>query len=719
MIIILAMSYAESIAKSLNLRPKQVANTITLFDDGNTLPFIARYRKEITGELDEEQLRQIVDQLSKLRALDERRETILKAISEQGKLTPELEKSIRTATTLTSLEDLYQPYKQKQHTRAEKARQQGLQPLADRIVAQSNESVSLETLASQYLNETLTDTDAVWSGARDIVAEMISDHPDIRGEVRENGLKFAFLSVDKVKDAVDEKETYQLYYQFEQRVDRLRPHQILAINRGESEKILKAKLRIDRRDWLRPVAIRFLPRKTSPLAGQLDLAIQDGANRLLLPAIERDIRRTLTEQAERHAINIFAENVRSLLGQPPLADHTILGLDPAYRTGCKIAIVDQTGKVLETTTIYPHKPQNRRDDALKQLATLVNKHRVTLIAIGNGTASRESEKLVADLIGLVGRDNQDLHYLIINEAGASVYSASPLAREELPDLDVTLRGAVSIARRVLDPLAELVKIDPKAIGVGLYQHDINQKELAHTLDGVVESVVNRVGVDVNSASRALLTHVSGIGPRLAENIVAFRDENGLFSSRASLKKVSGLGPKAFEQAAGFLRIREGENWLDSSAIHPESYRLAKAIMTRSGIDLSGGTSLTEREAKLAKVDIPELAAELTAGEPTLRDICEQLLRPGRDPREDVPTPILRSDVLSMTDLKVGMSLKGTVLNVVDFGAFVDIGVKQNGLLHKSRIPKKKKLFAGDTVQVTIVSLEPERGRIGLALNDQD
>ncbi|MEM7802025.1 MAG: Tex family protein, partial [Chloroflexota bacterium] len=588
------MTHAEKIAATLGLKEKQVSSTIALLDEGNTLPFIARYRKEKTGELDEEQLRQITDQLSKLRALDDRRETILKAIEEQGKLSDGLRLQINKASSLTELEDLYQPYKQKQHTRAEKARQRGLQPLADLILAQESGPLNLNRLAQAYLGEALPDVNAVWNGARDIVAETIADHPEIRGEVRERGLKFAFLSADKINDAVDEKETYKLYYAFEQRINRLRPHQILALNRGENEKILKLKLLIDKRDWLRPVARRFLPRKQSPLASQLDLAIHDAAQRLLIPAIERDIRRHMTESAEGHAIDVFADNMRGLLNQPPLADHIVMGIDPAYRTGCKVAIIDRTGKVVETSTIYPHKPQSQWEAALKKLATLINKHRVTLISIGNGTASRETEKLVAELIGMLGRETSDLHYIIVNEAGASVYSASPLARDELPDLDVTLRGAVSIARRIQDPLAELVKIDPKAIGVGLYQHDVNQKSLSRTLDGVVESVVNQVGVDVNSASRALLTYVSGIGPRLAQNIVAYRDDNGSFGSRDALKKVSGLGPKAFEQAAGFLRIRDGKNWLDGSAIHPESYKLAQAVLKQAKIDFKGEGSIEGR-----------------------------------------------------------------------------------------------------------------------------
>ncbi|MFK7803316.1 MAG: Tex family protein [Anaerolineae bacterium] len=706
------MTHAQLIATELNIKPTQVQATIDLLDDGNTLPFIARYRKEKTGELDEKQLRDIVDRLDKLRAIDDRRATIIKAIDDQGKMTVGLRKKIAAADSLTLLEDLYQPYKIKKQSRAEKARQRGLQPLADMILAQGASNESFQKLAQPFIGDELPDVDAVWLGARDIVAEAISDHPDIRGEVREKALKYAIVQVEKVKSAEDPKETYKLYYSFEQKLDRLRPHQIMAINRGEAEKILRLKVLIDRRDWLRAIARRFLPRKSSKFSRELEDAIQDAAARLLLPAIERDVRRTLTESSEGHAIDVFAENLRGLLGQPPLADKVVLGLDPAFRTGCKLAVIDQTGQVLDYDTIYPHQPQKKWDQSLQKLSQLVKKYNVSLISIGNGTASRESEKLVAELITTLKK--ADLAYIVTNEAGASVYSASELAGDELPDLDVSIRGAVSIARRVQDPMAELVKIDPKAIGVGLYQHDVNQKQLAQTLEGVVESVVNEIGVDVNSASPALLTHVAGIGPRVAQNIVAYRNEHGEFSNRAGVKKVVGLGPKAFEQAAGFLRIRNGDNWLDNSAIHPESYSLAKKVMVEAGIDLKGSMGLEERESRLQSLKPDELAAELDAGVPTLTDIMEQLVRPGRDPRADMPKPILRSDVMSMSDLKEGMTLKGTVQNVVDFGCFVDIGVKQSGLIHRSKI-KGEWPGVGDVIEVNIVSIDAERGRVGLAV----
>ncbi len=493
--------------------------------------------------------------------------------------------------------------------------------------------------------------------------------------------------------------------------DKIRPHQVLAINRGEAEKVLRVKVIVPERDWRAAIAANFRLNPRSPLAEQFQAALDDAAERLLLPAIERDVRRELTEKSELHAISVFAANLRALLSQPPLVGYTVLGIDPGFRTGSKVAVVDPTGKVLATTTIYPHEPQKRREEALEMLAKLVNHFGVGLITIGNGTASRETEQLVADLT----RSVKSVKYLIVNEAGASVYSASPLARAEFPDLDVSLRGAVSIARRAQDPLAELVKIDPKSIGVGMYQHDVDQKRLAETLSGVVESVVNQVGVDVNTASAALLTYVSGIGPKLAERIIAYRDENGPFQNRTALRGVPGLGPKAFEQSAGFLRIRDGLNPLDASAIHPESYPAAKAVLKRAGLELASPPEARKDALNQLKgsQDLEKLAAELHTGLPTLLDIFEQLVRPGRDPRLDLPAPILRSDVLSMDDLVTGMRLKGTVRNVVDFGAFVDIGVKQDGLLHRSQIPRGQLLKVGDVILVEIQKVEAERGRIGL------
>ena len=704
-------NYSQKIAQQMKLRPEQVAAAIDLLDAGNTLPFVARYRKEATGSLDEDQIRRLLDMVTKMRGLDERRETILNSIDEQGKLTPQLRQQIATAETVTALEDLYQPYKPKRRTRASAARERGLQGLADLILSQQATGQNLEALAKKFLNDdVLTVADAL-AGARDIVAEAISDDPQVRGEVRDKALNWGLNQSSKVEGAEDPKGTYELYYDFEGRIDRLKPYQILALNRGEAEKVLRVKIDVAERDWQRAIQQKFRENPRSPLADQLEQAVSDAAKRLLLPAIERDVRAILTEQAEEHAIQVFADNLRGLLLQSPLAGHNVMGVDPAFRTGCKIAVVDATGKVLETTAIYPHEPHRQWRESLDTLALLIARRSVTLIAIGNGTASRETEQIVAELT----RRMEGVHYLMVNEAGASVYSASPLAREELPDLDVTLRGAVSIARRALDPLAELVKIDPKSIGVGLYQHDVNQKRLEETLDGVVEIVVNRVGVDLNTASAALLTHVAGIGPKLAENIVAYRNENGPFKNLSALKKVPGVGPKAFEQAAGFLRIRDGDEPLDSTAIHPESYKIAKAILKQT--KLKDRATPEERERALndlrLRQSLTEMAAEFNTGVPTLKDILEQLARPGRDPREDLPAPILRSDVLSMEDLQTGMKLNGTVRNVVDFGAFIDIGVKQDGLLHRSQIPQGTTLSVGDVLTVEIRSIEIERGRISL------
>jgi uncharacterized protein len=643
--------------------------------------------------------------------MDDRRVTILKTIEEQGKLTPELSAKISSAQTLTELEDIYLPYKPKRRTRAMIAREKGLEGLAEWILKQPITKTSLEDIAKPFLSEAVPNSDEAWQGARDIVAEMISEHSEVRARTREKALQWGMLQCHKIENAPDEKRVYETYYSFEYRVDRIRPHQTLAINRGEKEKVLRVGILLEQRDWENVIFSYFRPNPKSLLNDQMREAIQDAAERLLLPAIERDVRRALSEVAEAHAITVFSTNIKGLLSQPPLANHVVLGLDPGFRTGCKVAVVDTTGKVLDTVTIYPHPPQNHKQESLKILQHLVEKHQVSLISIGNGTASRESEQLVAELT----REKGGVSYMMTNEAGASVYSASPLARAEMPDLDVSMRGAVSIARRVQDPMAELVKIDPKSIGVGMYQHDVDQGELSKTLTGVVEDVVNRVGVDLNTASPALLAYISGIGPKLSERIVAHRDEHGTFTSRAEIRKVPGMGPKAFEQSAGFLRIRAGKEPLDASAIHPESYPIAKEVLKKAKINLK--TPLEERKHALEllrrQVPIPELAAELKTGEPTLEDIFDQLVRPGRDPREDLPLPILRTDVLSMSDLKVGMQLKGTVRNVVDFGAFIDIGVKQDGLLHRSQIPRGETLEVGQVLTVSIQSVESERGRISL------
>jgi uncharacterized protein len=604
------------------------------------------------------------------------------------------------------------------------------------ILQQGMDARPLEEIAAPFLNENVPNAEEAWQGARDIVAETISDNANVRAATREKALKFAKIAAEKIEAAVDEKRVYESYYAFENRVDRLQPHQVLALNRGEKEGILSAHVTVNESDWRAAILAEFEGDMLSPFIDQLELAIKDAANRLLLPAIERDVRRELSEKADSHAINVFAVNLRALLSQPPLAGQTVLGLDPGFRTGCKVAVVDPTGKLLDTGTIYPHAPKNDWTGALTTLEEMVNRHHVTLITIGNGTASRETEQLAAELIRGLDTSEKNTRstrpptqsatfqpsslqpatkYLIVNEAGASVYSASPLARQEFPDLDVSIRGAVSIARRAQDPLAELVKIDPRSIGVGMYQHDVDQSALGHSLDGVVENVVNNVGVDVNTASPALLTHVAGVGPKLATSIVTYRDTNGAFRSRDELRSVSGLGPKAFEQAAGFMRIRSGVNPLDASAIHPESYAIAEAVLERAG--LTAEASLPERKSALDiladRITVQALAAELDCGVPTLKDILEQLVRPGRDPRLETPAPILRSDVLKTEDLAAGMTLKGTVRNVVDFGAFVDIGVKQDGLLHKSQIPHGTLLKVGDIIDVEILKIEPERGRISL------
>ncbi|GAB4503017.1 MAG: Tex family protein [Anaerolineales bacterium] len=727
------MTHAEIIASLIHAKASQVEAAIQLLDEGNTVPFIARYRKEMTGSLDDEQVRIVANEITRLRALDERRAAILKSIQEQGKLSDELKAALEAAATLTALEDLYAPYRPKRRTRASLAREKGLEGLAEHILRQSLTDRPVEDLVREfYLNDQVTTVEEALQGARDIVAETISDNANVRAAVREKASKFGKIIAEKAEDAADDKRVYESYYAFEARVDRLQPHQILALNRGEKEGVLKVRVHIAERDWLGPIQTAYEADPLSPFADQLEQAMLDAAERLLLPAIERDVRRALTEKADGHAIQVFAANLRALLGQPPLTGHTVLGIDPGYRTGCKVAVVDPTGKLLDTATIYPHEPKNDWGGALHTLAEMIKRHHVTLVTIGNGTASRETEKLVAELIrGLPGPSARTddttgktppspqpptpTKYLIVNEAGASVYSASPLARAEFPHLDVSMRGAVSIARRAQDPLAELVKIDPKSIGVGLYQHDVNQSALSHALDDVVESVVNQVGVDVNTASAALLTHVAGIGPKLAAGIVAYRDAHGSFRSRQELRDVPGMGPKAFEQSAGFMRIRDGLNPLDASAIHPESYPIAEAILARAG--LTPASVIEERipalEALAAQTPPQALAAELGCGLPTLTDILEQLVRPGRDPRAEAPAPILRSDVLKMEDLTPGMMLQGTVRNVVDFGAFIDIGVKQDGLLHKSRIPRGSVLKVGDILDVEILNIEAERGRIGL------
>ncbi len=704
------------IAKELNIPLGQVAAAIYLLDDGNTIPFIARYRKEATAGLDEEQLRQIQIRLQYLRKLEARRQTILAEVDSQDKLTPELAAQIQAATTLQELEDLYLPYKPKRRTRATMAKERGLEPLADAIQAQDR-NLDPELLAAEYLNNEVPDMQAALAGARDIIAERVSDNAIVRQLARRRTFEEGIVASKLAAKDADLEGRYRIYHEFRAPVKAMAPHQWLALHRGEQDGSLKVKIEAPEGDVIFDISNLYLVARANDASEHVEMAIVDGYDRLIKPAVERDIRGGLSEDAGDHAIQVFATNLRNLLLQPPLKQRPVMGLDPAYRTGCKVATIGPDGRLLHTVTIYPHPPQNQRTQALETLSKLVAADKITVIAIGNGTASRETETLVAELV----RENPGLAYVIVNEAGASVYSASALAREEFPELDVSIRGAVSIARRLQDPLAELVKIDPKSIGVGLYQHDVDQKQLTETLDAVVESVVNYVGVDVNTASAALLSYVSGLNQRVAKNIVAYREDNSPYKARTELKKVKGLGPKAYEQAAGFLRIPEGRNRLDNTVIHPESYPAAKELLDLAGLnlrmtDFSGRVQRFQQENDLA-----EIAEMLDIGLPTLEDIVDALIRPGRDPRQDLPKPMLRQDVLNLADLREGMVLKGTVRNVVDFGAFVDIGLKQDGLVHVSKMADRyvrnpyEIVGVGDVVDVRVISVDEERGRVGLSM----
>lgn len=709
------MDLINKITSKLNLPSQKVKSTIELLEDENTIPFIARYRKEMTGNLDEVQIRAIQEELRHLTALDSRRKTILQTIEAQGKLTEDLKQKIVKAESKTLLEDLYLPYRPKRRTRAMVARERGLEPLAKMIVDQIITDIDLPTLTTPFLSPNVPDQQAALSGAEDIVAELISDHAEIRGIIRKKAPEFGKIIATKHTDGDDPRCRYEMYYQYTEVIKHIQPHQVLAINRGESERILQVQALVPEQVWRTAIIRHFPVKRSSVFKDSLSKAIEDGANRLLLPSIERDIRRHLTEIAEEHAIKVFAKNLQALLTQPPLANHVVLAIDPGFRTGSKVAVLDPTGKLLGTATIYPHPPQNKADEAAHTLKRLIESYHVSLIVIGNGTASRETELFIAEII----KNTDGLNYLITSEAGASVYSASKLAREEFPDLDVSMRGAVSIGRRVQDPLAELVKIDPKSIGVGLYQHDINQTRLSNALDQVVETVVNTVGVEVNTASAALLTHVAGIGPSLAEKIVRYREENGTFENRSELMKVPGMGPKTFEQSAGFLRIRDGDQPLDATAIHPESYNLATKILER--LNLSPKILSQERITAVAhfkqNTNLENLAVTLKTGLPTLHDILDEIAQPGRDPREDLPKPLLRKDVLNMGDLLPGMTMMGTIRNVVDFGAFVDIGVKTDGLLHRSKIKKGSQLKVGDILPVKILEVDHERNRISLGMKE--
>jgi protein Tex len=709
-----------TIASELKLAAEQVATTAALFDDGNTIPFVARYRKEATGGLDEEQLRQIEARLGYLRRLSERQAAVLKSIEEQGKLTPELASAIVAATTLQAVEDLYLPYKPKRRTRATIARERGLEPLADLLLEQRDDR-HLEELAAPFLSEEVADAGAALAGARDILAERLAEDAAVRGEARKLARSKAVMVCRLAGDEAeaDPAGKYRLYHDAALPLAEVQPHQWLAISRGEAEGALHVRFDLPEDDILDVMELSFLRGPRRPIRDQVQAAIADGYRRLLAPSVERDVRAGQGDEADEHAIQVFTANLRKLLLQPPLRGNVVLAIDPGFRTGCKVAVVDATGKVLGTDTIYPHEPLRRWNEAKKMLRAAVEAAGVHVVAIGNGTASRETEQLVAEVI----EERPALRYAMVSEAGASVYSASPLARAELPNLDVSLRGAVSIARRLQDPLAELVKIDPQSIGVGMYQHDVDQKRLAGALDAVVESVVNYVGVDANTASPALLAYVAGLSKTVAANIVALRDEQGPFKKRSDLKKVKGLGPRAYQQAAGFLRVPESANPLDNTTIHPESYPIVERLMELAGTRLKARDMLGRVQAVRDEMGPAALADLLEVGGPTLADILDALARPGRDPREDLPPPILRHDVLKMEDLREGMRLKGTVRNVVDFGAFVDIGVKQDGLVHVSKMADRyvrdpfEVVSVGDVVDVVVTSVDLQRGRIGLSMRD--
>ena len=716
------MDINQKITEELGVKLWQVEAAVKLIDEGNTIPFIARYRKEATGTLDDEQLRKLYERLVYLRNLEEKKEQVLASIEEQGKLTEELKKQILEAQTQVVVEDLYRPYRPKRRTRATIAKEKGLEPLSTLIMLQKTKE-SLEEVAKQYINEEkgVANVQEALEGARDIIAENISDEADYRSWIRKQTMQKGHI----ISSAKDEKaeSVYENYYEFDEPVNRLAGYRTLALNRGEKEKFLTVKIEAPQEDILRYLEKKIIHGENLSTTQILKEAIEDSYKRLIAPAIEREIRGELTEKAEDGAIEVFGKNLEQLLMQPPIVGHTVLGWDPAFRTGCKLAVVDPTGKVVDTTVIYPTAPTTpQKIQAAKDtLKKLIAKYNISLISVGNGTASRESEMIIVDLLKEIP---QKVQYIIVNEAGASVYSASKLATEEFPNFDVGQRSAASIARRLQDPLAELVKIDPKSIGVGQYQHDMNQKKLNDTLSGVVESCVNRVGVDLNTASAPLLSYISGITSAIAKNIVAYREEQGRFETRKQLLKVAKLGPKAFERCAGFLRIQNGKNPLDTTSVHPESYEAAEKLLKKQGFTTEdicagklAGLSLTIKDYK-------KLAEELEIGEITLRDIVKELEKPGRDPRDEMPKPILRTDVLEMKDLKEGMILKGTVRNVIDFGAFVDIGVHQDGLVHISQMTNKKFIkhplevvSVGDIVDVKVMSVDLKKKRIQLTMKD--
>ena len=711
------MNINDILKKEFNLRDEQINNTIKLIDDGNTIPFIARYRKEMTGEMSDVTLRAFFDKLTYLRNLQNRKDDVIRIIEEQGKLTPEIKISVEKANTLQEVEDIYAPYKQKKRTRATIAKEKGLEALALDILNKNISNIDEE--ASKYINseKEVNSVEEAIKGANDIIAEIVSDDAKIRKYIRELALREGVIAT---KNSNEEKSVYDMYYDYSESVKTIAPHRVLAINRGEKEDFLKVKVEINNEKVINYIINEYVNDKNLKNKEVIVSAIEDSYKRLIFPSIEREIRNTLTENAQERAISVFGKNVKSLLLQAPVKEKVVMGFDPAFRTGCKIAVVDKNGKLLDTTTVYPTEPQNKVKESKKELKALIEKYNIDIIAIGNGTASRESEKLVSDMIKEIDREVQ---YIIVSEAGASVYSASELANEEHPDINVSLRGAISIARRLQDPLAELVKIDPKSIGVGQYQHDLNQKKLEGVLDGVVEDSVNSVGVDLNTASYSLLEHIAGISKTIAKNIVAYREENGDFTSRAQIKKVKRLGPQAFTQCAGFMRIEGAKNPLDNTGVHPESYDICKNMLDMLGYSLYDveNKNISDIDSKVKAIGIKELSNKLQVGEVTLKDIIDEIKKPGRDPREEGIKPILRTDVLKIEDITEGMILKGTVRNVVDFGAFVDIGIKNDGLVHKSEMSKAyvkdpmTVVTVGDIVDVKVIGVDMNKKRVALSM----
>lgn len=707
------------IADELNIKTHQVENTIKLIDEGNTIPFIARYRKEVTGGLSDEVLRTFGERLNYLRNLEKRKEEVTNSINEQGKLTEEITQDLENAITLAEVEDIYRPYKQKKKTRATVAKAKGLEPLAE-IILNQEEKRDIVKIAEEYINEEkeVNTVEEAIQGALDIIAEMISDNPEYRKLIKQ--IIYSKGVIKTVATKPEEKSAYEMYYDFSENVNKLPSHRILAINRGEKEEFLKVKIEKEEEIILEKIEEDIIKGETQ-FTNYLKETIQDSFKRLIEPSVDREIRSDLTEKAEEQAIKVFGKNAKQLLLGAPIKGITVMGFDPAYRTGCKIAIIDETGKLLDITTVYPTEPQNDIEGAEKELVKLINTNNVNMIAIGNGTASRESELFVSEMIK---KCDHEVLYTIVSEAGASVYSASKLATEEYPDINVSIRGAISIARRLQDPLAEFVKIDPKSIGVGQYQHDVNQKKLEESLAGVVEDSVNKVGVDVNTATPSLLSYVSGINKTIAKNIVKYRDENGKISTRKELLKVPKLGKVAFEQCAGFIRIPDGKNPLENTAVHPESYETAENLLQTIGYkveDLKDKEKIAELRKKLSCLNLEKTSKELNIGEMTLKDIIEELSKPGRDPREDMPKPILRQDVLKFEDLREGMILTGTVRNVIDFGAFVDIGVKHDGLVHISELSEKfvktpsDIVSVGDVVKVKVIGIDSERQKVKLSM----